>query len=252
MRERRLLAASDVLALPGIPWLADFLIPQQSLTMLWGPPNIGKSFVTLDLACSVAVGNAWLGRDTEPGRVVYVAGEGVRSFKRRLKAWLLFNQLDEEDLQQLSFVPHPVQLHNGVDAFLKVVTARHPVLIVIDTLASSMLGGDEDGFLGVGPVIQSLLRLRGELEATIAVVHHTGWDRKHERGSSALRASMDTSVEITGEKGWEWDRKRMGRTLICHKQRDGERFRNIDFRLQEVRWEGYQGTPRSSLVPTVL
>lgn len=213
--------------------------------MLWGPPNIGKSFVTLDLACSVSVGNDWLGRAVEPGPVVYVAGEGVHSFKRRLTAWLQFNALAGEDLGNLHFVNWPIQLHEGVDRFLRLVREIDPVLVIIDTLAASTLGNDEDTTMGTGPVIASLLKIRKELGAAVMVVHHTGWDRKHERGSSAPRGAMDVSIELDGEKGWELDRKKLGRTLVCHKQRDAEKFFDVDLVFQEERWDtiGRGGKP---------
>lgn len=245
LSERRLLAASDVLALRDPRWLADYVIPERSISMLWGPPNIGKSFVTLDLACSVAVGNDWMGRAVEPGRVVYVAGEGVHSFKRRLGAWLRYNSLDEEDLGNLSFVGWPVQLHEGIETFLRLVRPADPVLVIIDTLAASSLGVDEDKTAGIGPVMKSLQKIRSELEAAVMVVHHTGWIEEHERGSSALRGTMDTSIRMAGRRikndtydtTWKHNRKNTARSLVCEKQRDAEKFHDLNLRLHEVRWD---------------
>ncbi len=242
--ERTLLSATRVLSLPNPKWLAEYVIPERSLSMLWGAPNVGKSFVTLDLACSVALGNGWLAHPTEAGPVIYVAGEGVSSFKRRLGAWLHYNESHIDDLSNLSFVNWPIQLHEGVESFLRLARPADPVLVIIDTLAASALGVSEDSTEGVGPVIKSLLKIRKELDTAVMVVHHTGWNTDHERGSSAYRGAMDTSIEIKGEKGYR-------RTLIGHKQRDAELFDPIRLRLHEVSWVGPKGYPMKSLVPQV-
>jgi RecA-family ATPase len=51
---------------------------------------------------------------------------------------------------------------------------------VIDTLARSMAGGDENAAKGVGEFIAAIDRLRGDHAAL--VVHHTGKDGDRERG----------------------------------------------------------------------
>lgn len=218
--------------------------------MLWGPPYIGKSFVTLALACSVATGTAWLERETEPGRVVYIAAEGVVSFRRRIKAWTLANNFEVSDLDdQLKFVSWPMQLHKGVDNLLKLARPIEPSLIVVDTLAASSVGVVENTGEGVGPVIESILKIRKELGASVMVVHHTGWNEEHERGSSHLRGMVDTSIQMQAPKEWKKTRNRK-RTLHCEKQRDAEEFHDIDFELIGVEWLE-SGWPKKSLIPVV-
>lgn len=250
--ERVLLSASDVLALPNPTWLASYVLPERSLSMLWGPPNVGKSFVTLDLACSIAKGDAWLKCETEPGHVIYVAGEGVSSFKRRLGAWCKFNCTDIEDLSNLSFINWPVQLHEGVDSFLRLTRPINPVLVIIDTLATASLGIDESSTEGIGATLKSLLKIRKELDSAVMVVHHTGWTKKgdeeeqrHERGSSTMRGIVDTSIQMREGK------TSSQKILYCEKQRDAEEFDPIRLRLKEVHFKTRKGTPLKSLVPTV-
>lgn len=248
--ERRLLSTTEVHALRDPSWLADFIIPEESVSVVWGPSNIGKSFVTFALACSVATGTAWLERDTEPGRVVYIAAEGVTSFRRRITAWGSVHSFEPDDLQNLKFVSWPVQLNQGVDTLLKVTRPFKPSLIIIDTLAASAAGVVETTSEGMGPILQSMLKLRKELGASVMAVHHSGWDGAHERGFSGLRGMVDTSIEIAGEKGWELDPLKMKRSLVCHKQRDAEKFRELKFELLEIEWLE-NGWPKKSLVPIV-
>ncbi len=67
-------------------WLIDGLLPARGLACIVGPPKSGKSFLTTDMLCSVARGARYAGRETLAGPVVYLTGEGVSGFKRRLVA----------------------------------------------------------------------------------------------------------------------------------------------------------------------
>src|SRR5947209_2819298 len=59
-----------------LPWLIEGLLPASSLAVLAGGSGVGKSFIALDIACSIASGIDWHGRSVMQGDVVYVAGEG--------------------------------------------------------------------------------------------------------------------------------------------------------------------------------
>lgn len=220
--------------------------------MLWGESNIGKSFITVDLACSVAAGVPWLDQEVEQGSVVYVANEGVHSFKRRLRAWLLEHSLHEDILQDsLWFTGWPVQLTQGIDRFLSTIRKHKPSLVIFDTMAASAIGYVEDTTEGVGPVIDAALKLRRELATSVLFVHHTGWSKDHERGSSSIRAAMDVSIEMTGEKGWDdpaLARRKLRRFLSCSKQRDAEKFSDITVRLTEAVWNTPYGPQKSLAV----
>ena len=67
-------------------WLIDGLLPARGLACIVGPPKSGKSFLATDMLCSVARGALYAGRETQQGAVIYLTGEGVSGFKRRLVA----------------------------------------------------------------------------------------------------------------------------------------------------------------------
>src|SRR5262249_46295895 len=83
----RLLTLADLDNLPDPEWLVDGLVGQNALVVLFGPPGVGKSFLALDLALSIATGRPWLGRKTTQGGVVYVYAEGTSELKHRAAAW---------------------------------------------------------------------------------------------------------------------------------------------------------------------
>ena len=59
---------------------------------VWGPPEAGKSFFTVDMACRFAAeGESWRGRAVDHGTVVYFAGERQQSIRDRITAWAMRN-----------------------------------------------------------------------------------------------------------------------------------------------------------------
>jgi len=78
------------------------------------------------------------------------------------------------------------------------VTEIGPVLFVFDTLARCIAGADENSARDMGLVVANLDRIRRATSACVLAVHHTGKDMTAgARGSSALRAALDTELELT-------------------------------------------------------
>src|SRR5262249_15763255 len=151
----------------------------------------GKSFLALDWALSIAHGGQWHGHEVKQGAVIYVAAEGGRSIQRRVVAWM--NEHRVEKIPRAFFLLEAVQIRNPED--LELLAARmealnvEPLLIVIDTLARSFGGGDENKAQEMGEYINGLEWLKTKAPATMMVLHHTGKKAEdEERGSSALRA----------------------------------------------------------------
>ena len=82
----RLLTVREVMDLPDPEWLIKDILVKDSLALLYGPPGVGKSFLALSLAYSVAAGTKWHDRDVDGGAVVYLAVEGGRGLKFRISA----------------------------------------------------------------------------------------------------------------------------------------------------------------------
>ncbi|MFC6978789.1 AAA family ATPase [Microbulbifer taiwanensis] len=59
----RLIAVSDLIQnIRPVEWLVEGFIEQQCLALMFGDPGCGKSFIAVDIACSVATGRPWFGR----------------------------------------------------------------------------------------------------------------------------------------------------------------------------------------------
>ncbi len=82
-----LYSVKDLEELPDPAWLIEDLLPEGGLAELYGKPGVGKSFLSLDWALSLAAGVPWLGRPLNQADVVYVSAEGGRGLKKRIAAW---------------------------------------------------------------------------------------------------------------------------------------------------------------------
>jgi hypothetical protein len=218
--------------LPPVTWLADQVIPQGALAALYGPPGSGKSFVALDLALSIAAGAhgnlTWLGRNIAAGGALYLAAEGLGGLGQRVRAWKEARGLGGQTLG-VGFVTSAVNLlePSAAARIAKVVETSSAVaspvqLIVIDTLARSMIG-DENDTGDMSRLIATIDTVRAATNATVLLVHHTRKDSELERGSSALRGGVDTLIFC--QEGDD------GRQLVCQKQKDAEAFAPIPFVL---------------------
>lgn len=246
---RRWVRPSDLEADDGhVDWLIDGVIEAGSTALLYGPSGHGKTFVTLDLALSVATGTTWAGRAVQQGQVVYVAAEGTKGIGRRFKAWRQHRgQSVTDDAFVVSLGAVRILEAGDVERFIAELREASitPSLIVLDTLAQCLIGGDENNGEAIGRAIDNANHIRRETGAAVLFVHHTGKDvTKGARGHSSLYAAMDTVVAVSRvdpeAKPTETPVK-----VACDKQKDAEAFAPVYFKLQSVEI----GPDQSSLVP---
>jgi predicted transcriptional regulator len=211
-------------------WLIEKLFTVGALVGLYGPSGEGKTFLALDWALSIARGGEWLGRSVQQGSVIYVAAECGRSIRKRVAAWM--QHRDCPTLPEAFFILEAVQVADEGD--LELLAGRledlsnKPTLIVLDTLARCFVGGDENSAQEMGAFVEGLAWLQQETGAAVIVLHHTGKQGAEiERGSSALRAALDTMIRV----------RKSGHRLITvsnNKQKDAEEFPDIKLSLQPV------------------
>lgn len=231
MSSFRILDYAALLRLQEPRWLVDTIVPigeGGSLGVLFGKPGTGKSFVALDLAHCVATGVDWHGRSVKQGEIVYLAAEGALGFKGRATAWAKSRGF--RAVRNAHYVIDPINLMDlrNVDAFLRTLRddgITTPSLIVIDTLARSMPGGDENETKDMSAVVTGLQRIQ-TTGASVLVVHHQGHNDEavRARGSSVLPAAADYMLRTS----------KTGRTirLECAKQKDAEEFAPLTFELK--------------------
>lgn len=223
-------AADDAMVDKAKP-LIKGLLDHGAMTVLYGPSNVGKTFVAMDMAYCVATGRPYAGMKVERGTVIYVAAEGGRGARQRLRAMRDKFGAEDVDFQLLA---SPVDLRRP-DADLRplieaVKALAVPVsLIVVDTLSRALAGGDENSSVDMGYIVNHFDVLRSVTSAHLMVVHHSGKNAAAgARGHSLLRAATDTEIEV-------------GEGIIeVTKQRDLDKSWSSAFEL-EVRPLGFDG-----------
>jgi hypothetical protein len=209
----RFKSTKEVLSAPSNPdWLVKKVLERGGLSMLIGEPGVGKSFLVIDLAVSIALGQPWLDFLTKQGAVFVIAGEGHAGFNQRLKA------IEKHRACSLSEIPlffssaaiSLTEEESVVYARLEIdrLSAEHgpPSLIIVDTLHRNFGGGDENSAKDISKMLQIVDScLRGAEEpCAVMLVHHSGHgDKGRARGSSSLFGAMDTEMLLArdGEAG---------------------------------------------------
>jgi hypothetical protein len=200
------------------------ILLRASYAETFGAPGEGKTFVALDQAYHVAADREWMNRKVHTGPVLYLAYEGRGGMVKRAKA--LRQKYGDKDVP-LYIVGAAFNLREKAGrAELGIVIAQlpaKPVLIVIDTFARALMGGDENSAQDVGAFNAAIAALIESTGACVMIIHHSGKDKnKGARGSSALLGAIDTEIEV--DDGM----------VMARKQRDIEIADPIGFKLNPL------------------
>lgn len=213
---------------PGT-WLIKGLLPRAGLGVIYGASGAGKTFLTLDLVGSLARGIPWRGKTAAKARCVYIVAEGAGGFRNRLAAYCQAHGLDPEDFDIGIIAEAPNMMTKiVVDALLAALKAfGHIDLVIIDTYARVMVGGNENDSKDAGMVIAQCGRIHRATGALVILVHHSGKDiNSGARGSSALRAAADVELEVVATDHF--------RAVRITKMKDGEQGAEYRFKLNSV------------------
>ena len=183
--------------------IADYII-EKSFAVMYGAPASYKSFLAIDWALSIAHGADWNGRPTQQGIVVYLAMEGQSGITNRAEAWHRDRKLSNEGIPFYA-VTNPISMADAEatdvallsEAVKDLLGDKSPSLFVVDTLARSFGGADENSATDMGIFVRNCDILREQFDCTVLAVHHSGKDvEKGLRGSSALLGAVDTSIAL--------------------------------------------------------
>ena len=181
-----------------------------------------NTFVALDWGYNVAAGLPWHGRKVHAGPVLYLAYEGAGGLRARARA--LREKYGKAEVPLfIDDTAYNLREREGRAALGATIAAMPapPALIIIDTLAHALCGGDENSAQDVSAFNTSVQGLVAHTGACVLVVHHPGKSGTL-RGSSALLGAVDTEIRVESGR------------ITAEKQRDIELTPPIGFRLKPV------------------
>lgn len=233
----RTLSIDDVMALPPPEWLVTGVLTCGGYAGLYGPPGSLKSFTVLGMAMAVAYGKDWAGRTTKQMGVLYVAGEGARGIGKRIRAWQQHHGMGGVDAP-FRLLCDGVNLTSPEDTAELIMATMEaaemegcPIgLVVIDTVARSMVGADENSATDMGRFNEAVAQIIRQVDGcpNVLAVHHTGKDTdRGARGSNSFLGAVDTMLRVSRSDDFL--------TLKVEKQKDDEDGFDIHLRKVGIR-----------------
>ena len=188
--------------LTPLNFVVDTLL-SQGLHILAGSPKVGKSWLALWLAVTVAKGEAVWGMGVKQGTTLYLC---LEDSTLRIQNRLF--EITEDAPPTLHFAVMSQQLHNGLVEQIEQFLKEHPQtrLIVIDTLQRiRTAGNDANPYASDYRDIGVLKQLADKHRIAILLVHHLRKELADDvfsriSGTTAISGAVDSSFTLVEDK----------------------------------------------------
>lgn len=198
-----------------------------SISLIYGKPKSGKSFLATNLALAVADDweEQWMDQKIKQhGPVLYVACEGHGGFWKRLRAdgqvpesFVLAlgrpRLIENPDHKGYLWVPSTEDIDIAIGQVM-VRYGRRPILVVIDTVFRSFAGGDVNKSADMNAYVGAAQKIADQGSAVL-LVHHANKGNSMPSGSVALMGGADTLILV------ERDKEKNERTWQIEEAKDG-------------------------------
>ena len=180
--------------------LVGHVLYEETVTMMYGESETGKSFITVGFAMCVATGTEWHGHAVQQGPVAYVAAEGGRWIVNRFTAWQEVHPTAPEPL--LTMLPQPIQFLQAEDraGFIQYIQTMDPTpkLAIVDTLSQCTVGGSENAVEVMGAFLSAANEVKYTTGATVLATHHPSKGNPNDmRGHGSLRGNVEAILKVT-------------------------------------------------------
>lgn len=180
-------------------WIIEPILRRGKAIVLYSPPKVGKSLLTLEVAAGVATGRRVLGQQCQARRVLYVDFENDPEDDVRTRLQDMGYEPDHLDnLRYLSFpAMAPLDTETGGRQILAVAKRHQAEVVVIDTLSRAVAGKENDNDTYLDLYRHTVLQCK---RAGIAFMRldHSGKDAERGmRGASAKESDVDAVWKLS-------------------------------------------------------
>jgi AAA domain len=172
--------AARVDAMGEVQFLVDGLWPEDAYGVFAATDKAGKTWMAVDLAVSVALGDSWLGAFAcQQGKVIMFSGEGgARNLIRRVRAVTEAKARPFALLKGNLFVAEAapnVGDAEGMRQFEREVLDYGPKLVIIDPLYLAAVGAKGSDLYAMGKILSPMQLVCQDYGAALVVTHH--WNK---------------------------------------------------------------------------
>lgn len=192
----RPLSVDDLFALelPKTEYVVDEILPLGSSTLLTAREKAGKGLLTIDLCCSVALGEPFLDRAVRPGPAIYMpAEEHITLVRSRIEARLAGRRRNCPlyVLPLNGFTEDRLKLDDpeAMERLYEMLLEFEPGVAVVDTMRE-VHDLHEDSSDEMGPLLRPFRQMAHETNTALILNHHMNKGGTS-RGSTAIRAAFD-------------------------------------------------------------
>lgn len=198
------------------------------------PSGSYKTFLATDWGLRIAAGESVCGRRTRACGVIYVAAEAPEGVRRRVKAFRAARGSNPRPFELIGQAPDLRNRQNVMALGAEIASAEDdmsmPVgLVIIDTLAATIAGADENAAGDMSQVMSNAHALAASTGALVLIISHAGKDEgRGIRGWSGQHAAADVVITLSREEN---GKLAIGRVAKLKEGEDGFRFA---FSLEQV------------------
>ena len=188
---------------PPEPIIDNGILLDGTILIIVGPAKSKKTFLTQNLALSIAMGNDFSGfKITKPKKVAYFLAEGgYYSNRERLIKMAENISPDNTDNFLIDYPSYILLNHQeSYEEIYSLIKESGAEVVVFDPLIR-FHDAEENSANGISEVFSRIRQLIDELGISVILVHHTGKvETRGGRGSSAITGEYDSCLTIHKEQ----------------------------------------------------